>query len=42
LCDYCSFKQWCPSFGGEPALAATEALAAHEALLSPTAPLDSP
>jgi putative RecB family exonuclease len=36
LCDYCSFKQWCPSFGGDPSLAATEALAAHEALLAPT------
>lgn len=34
LCDYCSFKQWCPAFGGEPSLAATEAVAAHEALLA--------
>jgi putative RecB family exonuclease len=32
LCDYCSFKQWCPSFGGDPSLAATEAVAAHAAL----------
>lgn len=34
LCDYCSFKQWCPAFGGDPALAATEAVAAHDALLA--------
>jgi len=34
LCDYCSFKQWCPAFGGDPSLAATEAVAAHEALLA--------
>lgn len=39
LCDWCSFKQWCPAFGGDPALAATEAVAAHEALL--TAPVSS-
>lgn len=25
LCDYCSFKPWCPAFGGDPSLAATEA-----------------
>lgn len=25
LCDFCAFRQWCPSFGGDPALAATEA-----------------
>jgi len=25
LCDYCSFQQWCPEFGGEPALAVVEA-----------------
>jgi putative RecB family exonuclease len=34
LCDYCSFKQWCPAFGGDPALAAVEATAAHETLLA--------
>lgn len=33
LCDWCSFKAWCPAFGGDPDLAATEAVAAHEALL---------
>ena len=33
LCDWCSFKQWCPAFGGDPALAATEAVAAYEHLL---------
>src|SRR6056297_1215024 len=31
LCDYCSFQQWCPAFGGDPDLAATEAVAAYEA-----------
>ncbi len=25
LCNYCSFQQWCPEFGGTPELAATEA-----------------
>ncbi len=25
LCNYCSFQQWCPEFGGDPALAAVEA-----------------
>lgn len=25
LCNYCSYKTWCPAFGGEPALALTEA-----------------
>jgi putative RecB family exonuclease len=35
LCDYCSFRQWCPSFGGDPSLAATEAVAAYEALVAP-------
>ena len=39
LCDWCSFKQWCPAFGGDPALAATEAVAAHAALLASPAPV---
>jgi putative RecB family exonuclease len=30
LCDWCSFRQWCPAFGGDPALAATEAVAAYD------------
>lgn len=34
LCDWCSFQRWCPAFGGDPSLAATEAVAAHEALIS--------
>ncbi|MGB7878539.1 MAG: PD-(D/E)XK nuclease family protein [Ilumatobacteraceae bacterium] len=34
LCDYCSFQQWCPTFGGDPSRAAVEAVAAHEALLA--------
>ncbi|MDQ3737850.1 MAG: PD-(D/E)XK nuclease family protein [Actinomycetota bacterium] len=25
LCPFCSFQQWCPSFGGDPAVAAVEA-----------------
>ena len=25
LCNYCSYQRWCPEFGGDPALAATEA-----------------
>ena len=33
LCDYCSFKQWCPAFGGDPSRAAVEAVTAHEALM---------
>jgi len=34
LCDWCSFQQWCPAFGGDPDLAATEAVAAYEKLVS--------
>ena len=34
LCDYCSFQQWCPEFGGNPDLAATEAVAAYDALMN--------
>lgn len=34
LCDYCSFQKWCPEFGGNPDLAATEAVAEYEALLA--------
>jgi putative RecB family exonuclease len=34
LCDWCSFQQWCPEFGGDPSLAASESTAAFEALLS--------
>lgn len=38
LCDYCSFQRWCPAFGGDPDLAATEAVAAYEELVgSPVA-----
>jgi putative RecB family exonuclease len=40
LCDYCSFKQWCPAFGGDPSLAAIEATAAHESLIA--APIAQP
>ncbi len=35
LCSYCSFQRWCPAFGGDPSLAATEAVAAFEALVAP-------
>ncbi len=34
LCDWCSFQQWCPEFGGDPTLAATEAVAEYDALLA--------
>jgi putative RecB family exonuclease len=34
LCDWCSFQQWCPAFGGDPSRAAIEAVAAHESLLA--------
>jgi putative RecB family exonuclease len=34
LCDYCSFQKWCPAFGGNPDLAATESVGAYEALLA--------
>lgn len=36
LCDWCSFKQWCPAFGGDPSLAATEAVAAYDELIAGT------
>lgn len=25
LCNYCAYQQWCPEYGGDPTLAATEA-----------------
>lgn len=25
LCNYCAYQRWCPEFGGDPSLAATEA-----------------
>jgi putative RecB family exonuclease len=34
LCDWCSFRQWCPAFGGDPSLASGEAVAAYEALFA--------
>ena len=33
LCDWCSFREWCPAFGGDPDHAAEGAVAAFEALL---------
>ena len=33
LCDWCSFQQWCPAFGGDPDQAAAEAVAAYDASL---------
>jgi len=39
LCDWCSFQQWCPEFGGDPTLAASEAVDAYDRLLdAPSAP----
>ena len=38
LCDWCSFRRWCPAFGGDPDAAAEGATAAYAALLqSPSA-----
>jgi putative RecB family exonuclease len=34
LCDWCSFRRWCPAFGGDPSLAAGEAVAAYDALFT--------
>lgn len=34
LCDWCSFRRWCPVYGGDPSLAATEAVAAYDELLA--------
>ena len=34
LCTSCSFQQWCPAFGGDPALAAVEAPLQHAALVA--------
>ncbi|MAT04252.1 MAG: hypothetical protein CL424_04305 [Acidimicrobiaceae bacterium] len=25
LCSWCAYQRWCPEFGGDPSLAATEA-----------------
>jgi len=41
LCDYCSFQQWCPAFGGNPDLAATEAVVAYDALMTEPATSDT-
>lgn len=32
LCDYCSFQQWCPEFGGDPSRAVDEAPLQHGAV----------
>ncbi len=34
LCESCSFRSWCPAFGGDPDLAATEAPAAYDVLVT--------
>ena len=41
LCDWCSFQQWCPAFGGDPSLAAIEAVTAYEALVAPSSAVES-
>jgi len=33
LCESCSFRQWCPAFGGDPELAAIEAPSAYDTLV---------
>ena len=40
LCDWCSFQQWCPEFGGDPSLAATEAVTAYQELLATPVAVD--
>ena len=35
LCNYCSFQAWCPAFGGNPDLAASESAAALAETLPP-------
>jgi putative RecB family exonuclease len=40
LCNWCSFKQYCPAFGGDPALARTVAVASP-AGLGPAAPSEA-
>ena len=37
LCDWCSFQQWCPAFGGDPSLAAAEAPVAYRQLITDAA-----
>ena len=34
LCDWCSFRQWCPAFDGDPDRAEIEARAAYDALVA--------
>jgi len=34
LCEWCSFQQWCPEFGGDPGAAKEGAVAAYEALVA--------
>ncbi len=29
LCDWCSYREWCPAFGGDPALAPKRAASSH-------------
>ena len=41
LCDWCSFQQWCPEFGGDPSLAATEAVTAYQELLATPVAVDT-
>jgi putative RecB family exonuclease len=35
LCAFCSFQAWCPAFGGDPELAATEAPEVYAGLIKP-------
>ena len=35
LCNWCSFKRWCPAFDGDPDLAEVEARTTYDALLAP-------
>ena len=40
LCDWCGYKQWCPAFGGDPALARVDLLGADQQRL-PLAPVET-
>jgi len=42
LCNWCSFKEWCPAFGGDPALAPGTRVALREPLATTPAPSTLP
>ncbi len=42
LCNWCSFKEWCPAFGGDPALAPGTRVALRDPLDTTSAPSTLP